>query len=215
MALQRRKKKYGVEEVLVHVRGNTNVRNKKLLYEEFDGDQVKIRSDRLLLFKRKGTKCVGCGIEGAHFIKEKNPSDRHWHFNLYGVTPDGEEVLMTKDHIKPKSKGGKDALYNYQTMCITCNGEKGDTMPKKVPSKKLTKPELEKEVARLKSILGGKDGTVSKLTKETRDQSQELAKKRRELANVRAENKILQTRIRQLIELMAKPIIVDDSSSGG
>lgn len=215
MALQRKQKKYAVEEVLVHVRGNTNVRNKKLLYEDFDGDQVKVRSDRLLLFKRKGVVCVACGLEGKYFVKEKNPADKHWHFNLYGVTPEGEEVLMTKDHIKPKSKGGKDALYNYQTMCITCNGDKGDTMPKKVPRKKMTKPELEKEVARLKSILGGKDGTVSKLTKDNRDKDQELTRKRREFAHLKAENKILQARIRQLIELMAKPIIVDDTSSGG
>ena len=33
---------------------------------------------------------------------------------------------MTKDHIIPKSKGGKNELSNYQTMCTYCNNEKAD-----------------------------------------------------------------------------------------
>jgi 5-methylcytosine-specific restriction endonuclease McrA len=35
---------------------------------------------------------------------------------------------MTKDHIVPKSKGGKDMLSNTQTMCVICNTKKGDTL---------------------------------------------------------------------------------------
>jgi len=37
----------------------------------------------------------------------------------------GHEVLMTKDHIIPKSKGGKNTLKKYQTMCTHCNCRKG------------------------------------------------------------------------------------------
>ena len=33
---------------------------------------------------------------------------------------------MTKDHITPKAKGGKDHISNMQTMCSTCNWEKKD-----------------------------------------------------------------------------------------
>ena len=33
---------------------------------------------------------------------------------------------MTKDHIIPKSKGGKDILDNFQTMCFECNTKKGN-----------------------------------------------------------------------------------------
>ena len=35
---------------------------------------------------------------------------------------------MTKDHILPKSKGGKDEIDNYQTMCIRCNKAKGNNL---------------------------------------------------------------------------------------
>jgi 5-methylcytosine-specific restriction endonuclease McrA len=34
----------------------------------------------------------------------------------------------TKDHIVPKSKGGKDMLSNTQTICVICNTKKGDTL---------------------------------------------------------------------------------------
>ena len=47
---------------------------------------------------------------------------------LYAVNENGIEVLMTKDHIIPVSKGGKNILSNYQTMCELCNLEKGNNM---------------------------------------------------------------------------------------
>ena len=42
------------------------------------------------------------------------------------IDDNGQEVLITKDHIIPKSKGGKDKLDNYQTMCVRCNKRKGN-----------------------------------------------------------------------------------------
>ena len=42
----------------------------------------------------------------------------------------GQEVLFTKDHIVPKSKGGGNQMHNYQTMCTTCNIEKGSNIIK-------------------------------------------------------------------------------------
>lgn len=40
------------------------------------------------------------------------------------IDENGKEVLMTKDHIIPKSKGGANDISNYQTMCKRCNEAK-------------------------------------------------------------------------------------------
>ena len=95
---------------------------------DYDGHMVKMTSQRYQLFAEKRTVCIECGLVGTHFWLEKNKwqeGDRY-HFNLYGVR-DGVEVMLTKDHIVPKSKGGKNTLSNYQTMCFDCNIEKADT----------------------------------------------------------------------------------------
>jgi len=92
---------------------------------EIDGDQIKMSSHRLWTFFEKSLECVECGLKGEFFAKEKNhESEGRPHLNLYAVK-DGEEILMTKDHIHPKSKGGDNHLDNYQTMCLPCNEEKG------------------------------------------------------------------------------------------
>ena len=61
-----------------------------------------------------------CGLEAKFFRHENNNVNNPnvWHFNLYGVNNLGEEVMFTKDHIIPKSKGGKNHVSNYQTMCV-------------------------------------------------------------------------------------------------
>lgn len=38
-------------------------------------------------------------------------------------------VMMTKDHIVPRSKGGPTNWNNLQVMCSICNGEKGNSYP--------------------------------------------------------------------------------------
>ena len=57
-------------------------------------------------------------------ILDINHGDQSPHFNLY-AEENARLVLMTKDHILAKSKGGTDELANYQTMCSTCNNLKG------------------------------------------------------------------------------------------
>lgn len=93
-----------------------------------DNITVKMDSDRYELFFTKGTTCVDCGIEGQYFWLEQNEGQpgAAYHFNLYGLDNDGNEILMTKDHIIPKSKGGRNHIDNYQTMCVHCNGRKSN-----------------------------------------------------------------------------------------
>lgn len=83
-------------------------------------DSSNYRYDNFFLH---GTDCVSCGLKGQYFWLEKNNDNRTktWHFNLYGVDENGREVQMTKDHIIPKSCGGKNHVDNYQPMCCRCN----------------------------------------------------------------------------------------------
>jgi len=98
--------------------------------EIFDGKPVEMRRLNYQLFASKGIDCVYCGAKGDFFRLQKckgnHPLYGTWHFNLYAVNKYGHEVLMTKDHIKPKSKGGKDRLRNLQPMCVSCNQKKGN-----------------------------------------------------------------------------------------
>jgi len=83
--------------------------------------KIKTGSDRLKLFLANRS-CVMCGREGTHFILEQDENHQRPHLNLYSA--DGQ--LMTRDHIIPSSKGGKNHMSNYQTMCEECNNRKGD-----------------------------------------------------------------------------------------
>lgn len=92
---------------------------------QLEGFPVYARSLRYATFFQKGCKCVKCGKTGTYFQldepRDGNKGRRH--LNLY--CEDG--TLMTKDHIKPKSKGGLDCVSNMQPMCEICNKEKGNT----------------------------------------------------------------------------------------
>jgi hypothetical protein len=91
-----------------------------------DGRQFRKGSARLILFNTKGTQCVRCGLNGTVFVLETHDPSVKPHLNLYGVNAKGVMVLMTKDHIKPKSKGGPNEQENYDPMCSPCNGKKAD-----------------------------------------------------------------------------------------
>ena len=92
-----------------------------------DGNVVKANSQRIKLFKLKGCKCVRCGIEGKFFAYE-GTNKKEAHLNLYAIDKNGNEVLMTKDHILPKSRGGANQMTNYVTMCSICNFAKGNRL---------------------------------------------------------------------------------------
>lgn len=98
-----------------------------------EGHDVYTTSLRYKTFIEKGYKCVCCGRTGAYYALEKSHGSnlKRAHFNLYS----DDDVLMTKDHIWPKSKGGMDCIENMQTMCTICNVNKGSVVPDEyVPS---------------------------------------------------------------------------------
>lgn len=136
---------------------NKMVRIAKLSPEEFSeihctgdrtiyGVRAYTASKRYSVFMKKGTKCVSCGAEGKFFALEKHKKQKtdRYHFNLYAFTKNGNELLMTKDHIIPKSKGGKNSLINLQPMCTRCDKMKGNG-DKKKGSKKKRLPSIKKE----------------------------------------------------------------------
>lgn len=93
----------------------------------WEGEPVSMNNPKYHTFK-KNNCCVCCGLEGKYLALEQcryKDEESLFHFNMYGIR-DGKEVLFTKDHIIPKSKGGSNSLDNYQTMCVRCNAEKGN-----------------------------------------------------------------------------------------
>lgn len=85
---------------------------------------VRMNSDRYQVFK-DNNRCVACGLTGTKMVLDMNPGDNSPHFNLY-AEEDGRLILMTKDHILAKSKGGPDSIENYVTCCAICNNLKGN-----------------------------------------------------------------------------------------
>lgn len=125
-----REGKYSIKEVQALVSETLFAERKVSI--EFRGKKVKTNSQRYQTFFTKGCCCVKCGLEASYFALERDAKGSNqpntYHFNLYGVNKDGEEVLFTKDHIIPRSRGGKNKLENYQTMCYVCNVAKGSKL---------------------------------------------------------------------------------------
>jgi len=102
-------------------------------YLTLHGHRVKMWSKRYQNFRDHGVTCVKCGIKGVYFRLEcqclhANWEGNAWHFNLYALDENGKEIMMTKDHIIPRSKGGANGINNLQTMCSFCNLKKSDSL---------------------------------------------------------------------------------------
>ncbi len=91
----------------------------------------KIEHRRLKVFHRKGTECVNpeCNRVGTKLMvnevrgrrQKKGPGSIH--VDIYTE----DNIMMTIDHIHPKSKGGAVLdMNNLQIMCTKCNSNKSD-----------------------------------------------------------------------------------------
>ena len=114
---------YELDEILPHVPEGKIKRKVKILLGE---RKIKVSSLRLQCFKRS-LECSECGLTGSIFALETSREDITPHLNLYGIDKEGDEVLLTKDHTIPTSKGGPNNLDNLTTMCTVCNHIKGST----------------------------------------------------------------------------------------
>jgi 5-methylcytosine-specific restriction endonuclease McrA len=135
-----RKGLFGIDEVLSQITQG---------YVRFGNDRINMWDQRYRVFQGS-LECCRCGLKGMFFAKERSaklirePGQRRsegimvavnegYHFNLYALrrfdqnNPDRRlDVLMTKDHIIPRSKGGPDTMDNYRTMCSPCNNKRGN-----------------------------------------------------------------------------------------
>lgn len=67
-------------------------------------------------------ECIICKKKAVKLVFNRNTISNKLQINFYVKG----NVLLTKDHIVPLSKGGKNDLTNYQCMCQTCNNEKSN-----------------------------------------------------------------------------------------
>jgi len=103
-----RKETYTNERIFPFILASYNGKGRNRI--NLDGDLITVSSLRLYCFAVNGIECVYCGIKGSFFAKEKHAhSDRNYHLNFYSKVG-GKDVLMTMDHIIPKSRGGKNTL---------------------------------------------------------------------------------------------------------
>jgi 5-methylcytosine-specific restriction endonuclease McrA len=106
-----------------------NTKEKTQVYLGLDNTFVRYKtgSKRYQVF-RKSLSCASpnCSREISYAKLQCHHTDAgkgigHWNFFS------ADDVLMTKDHIIPLSKGGKDYLGNLQTMCKFCNSAKDNS----------------------------------------------------------------------------------------
>lgn len=86
--------------------------------------------------------CVTCSRKLHYFRIESNTNGEGAHLNGYSH----DHVMMTRDHIVPRSAGGPDALANYQLMCAPCNKSKGSLPMDEFVAKKLKQKDYEERV---------------------------------------------------------------------
>jgi len=133
-SMDRFEKAYSPEEVFAWIEANQSTKERPMPKRvDMDGHPMKVYSLRYENFMANGMACCVCGIKGDRFYKERNftvggkstADNGEYHFNLYAIDSEGDEVLMTKDHIIAKALGGSDHVPNMQPMCTVCNNTKG------------------------------------------------------------------------------------------
>lgn len=80
--------------------------------------------------KNSPIRCRFCGCQADQWVLEKGQNDQIGHpvLNLYATNADNQLVMMTRDHIIPRSLGGIDAVENLLPACGPCNVRRSNDM---------------------------------------------------------------------------------------
>ncbi len=106
------------------------------------GREVSLASGFRLFETLRGTpiRCWHCGCEADQWISCRGQNDnsrpvlnlfatRHYKATKKRAARE-QIVMMTRDHIIPKSMGGMDSVENLRPGCELCNGQRGSNMSK-------------------------------------------------------------------------------------
>ena len=110
------------------------------------GKRVDRPSGWALFHHMKGQpiRCHFCDCLADRWVSAKGRKDYLGHpvLNLYATNSNGHIVLMTRDHIIPKSLGGKDDVKNLRPACGPCNEERSNDVSPEVLEFAREHPEL-------------------------------------------------------------------------
>lgn len=120
------------------------------------GREISLCSGIELFMSLRGRpiKCWSCGCVADRWVSTCHPNDLRTKpcLNLYGIRalkptkrhphPTPMLVMMTRDHIIPKSLGGVDHVENLRPGCEVCNGRRSSNMNKADTRFMLAHPEL-------------------------------------------------------------------------
>lgn len=162
------------------------------LDEGFDILEAESKHDRLVRGKRvnrpsgwalfrhlkgQSIRCHFCGCEADRWVATKGRTDKQGHpvLNLYGVNTDGHVVLMTRDHIIPKSLGGRDWVENLRPACGPCNERRSNDVSPEVIQFAKNHPELVDE-ERIRRGLQSLQNHIKSLREQGRNVEAEVAR---------------------------------------
>jgi len=104
----------------------------------FKNELIQVSNDGLYCIAQKAKHCYFCGakIIGGFLFAIKNQIQIYknkivWNVGQIAEKKNNKLVIMTKDHIFPKSKGGITKIENLQPMCEDCNRIKNNLIIKK------------------------------------------------------------------------------------
>jgi 5-methylcytosine-specific restriction endonuclease McrA len=123
---------FSVKSIIPHIgEGKTSIKLRHLTGVQ----SIKVGTLRLECLRRNQI-CVVCGLVGNRFVLQEQHNKINGlagtvpHLNLFHYS-NVEPVLMTVDHIIPRSKDVREwqIVENLSTMCSFCNLAKADTLP--------------------------------------------------------------------------------------